>query len=79
MAKLKSSASPPRVPNSALTTAPKTKKAVGGTAASGGTKFQAVVTAIAGAHLLCGKLLGWLAGVADDKWQLPGVAAQPPE
>lgn len=46
--------------------APKAKKAGGGTAAAGGTNFQAIVTAIASVHLLSGKPLGWLFGMADD-------------
>ena len=46
--------------------APKAKKPGGGTAAAGGTNFQAIVTAIAAAHLLAGKPLGWLRGLVDD-------------
>lgn len=46
--------------------APKVKKPGGGTAAAGGTNFQAALTAIAAAHLLAGKPLGWLEGIVDD-------------
>lgn len=45
---------------------PKGKKPGGGTAAAGGTNFQAAITAIASVHLLAGKPLGWLTGLVDD-------------
>ncbi len=47
-------------------TASKAKKPGGGIAAAGGTNFQGTLTAVAAAHLLAGKPLGWLRGVVDD-------------
>ena len=50
-------------------TAGKTERAkgnVGGSATASGMNFQAVVTAIAGVHLIKGNPLDWLEGLVDD-------------
>ncbi len=52
---------PASVPTMTPKRAKKPEKAGGGTATGGGINFQAAVTAIAGAHLLRGVPLGWLA------------------
>ncbi len=66
MASPDNSRAAPRPKRSAPVPAPKAKKAGGGTAAAGGTNFQAIITAIAGAYLLSGKPLCWLSGIVDD-------------
>ena len=42
------------------------RRIAGGAATASGMNFQAIVTAIAGVHLLLGMPLGWLEGIADD-------------
>ena len=42
------------------------KRAAGGSATGSGMNFQAVVTALAGVHLLKGRSLDWLSDLADD-------------
>jgi len=44
----------------------KSRRTAGGAATGSGMNFQAVVTAIAGVHLMRGIRLGWLEGVVDD-------------
>ena len=47
-------------------TTKKTRRVAGGSATGAGMNFQAVVTAIAGVHLIKGRPLGWLDGLVDD-------------
>ena len=44
----------------------RTRRIAGGAATGAGINFQAIVTAIAGVHLIKGNPLGWLDGLVDD-------------